>query len=61
MVSRACRRPDDSAFLSVVGISKEGEIFDFSTCFFIAIFESLLVCVWSLELFVHINYQRKGW
>lgn len=45
MVSRASRRPNDSAFLPVVGISKEGEIFDFSTCFFLAVFESLLVCV----------------
>lgn len=45
MVSKACRRPNDIAFLPVTGIRKKGEIFDFSTCFFLAVFESLSVCV----------------
>lgn len=63
MVSKACscqhRRLNDTAFLSVLGISKQDEIFAHST-FFLAIFESLLVCVYRLKLFVHVNYQKRS-
>lgn len=38
MVSRACscqhRRLNDTAFLPVLGISRQDEIFAYSTCFF---------------------------